>query len=289
MESLQREYERFGPWVAPIETGDDIPQQFLRYRSTIENALYAVKIPINVERRNVRKGMPLYHTVVAFTEDMICLMQRTKADVDLTEISYRQILYFQHVSNILVGEFVLGTVDQIYVLTFNPVEIGPVEKAIRIIRQKYLDKVAPIDLDSIDENRDSKSALYETLIAREFKSDDIKVIEYQPYMGLEDRAGETVDPETPAGEPVLQDSLFLANEHELVVINRTKEIKLPREADYGYRYTYIPRNHILGITLEPEETNELIYNLSFILKEGKVAFLVGHDFSITKLKSALNI
>ena len=151
MDALQREYERFGPWVVPIAGMQDIPQQFLRYQELIGEAVFAFKIPINVERRNVKPGMPLYHTVVVFREDVLLLLQRTGKDVHATEIPYQEIQYLQYVGNVLVGEMLLGTAEQIHVLNFNPVETAPVEKGIGIIRKSYLQEGTRLNIDVIDE------------------------------------------------------------------------------------------------------------------------------------------
>lgn len=289
MDALQREYERFGPWVTPIEVVEDIPQQFLRYQELIMEAAFAFKIPISVERRNVKQGMPLYHTVVAFREDMLVLLQRAGKDVHATEIPYREIQYLQHVSHVLVGEILLGTADQIHVLNFNPVEMEPVQKGIGIIRKNYLQEGTSLNLDAIDETQENNSLFYENLIAQQFKGDDVRVIQYQPPVGLTKNRGKALDPNVPAQEPVLQDSLFLTNGNELITINRKKETKHPEEADYGYRYTFIPVHNILAVMLEPDDTNDLLQNLSFVLKETKVVLLVGPEFSVQKLKSILKL
>ncbi len=289
MDAVQREYERFGPWVAPIEGEQDVPQQFLRYQELIAEAVFAFKIPINVERRNVKQGMPLYHTVVAFSKDVLLLLQRAGTDVHATEIPYREVQYLRHVSNVLVGEIVLGTAEQIHVLNFNPVEIEPVQKGISIIREKYLHEKTSLDLDAIEESQENNSLLYENLIAQQFRGDDVRTVEYQPPIGLKKNPGRTLDPNLPAQEPVLQDSLFLTNGTELIIINRRKEIRLPEEADYGYRYTFIPLHNIRDLTLEPDDSNALLQSLSFALKEAKVALLVGPEFSVRKLKAVLNI
>lgn len=289
MDVAQREYERFGPWVAPIGGVQDIPQQFLRYQEQISEAVFAFKIPINVERRNVKPGMPLYHTVVVFREDVLLLLERTGKDVHATEIPYQDIQYIQHVGNVLVGELLLGTAEQIHVLSFNPVEIGPVEKAIGIIRKNYLQEGASLNLDAIEESEKNNSLFYENLIAQEFRGEDLRIVEYQPPVGLKKNPGKALDPNVPAQEPVLQDSLFLTNGTELITINRKEETKLPERTDYGYRYTFVPAQNILGVTLEPDDTNDLLQNLSFILKDAKVGLVVGPEFSVQKLKAVLGI
>ncbi|MCA1755285.1 MAG: hypothetical protein LC641_11425 [Spirochaeta sp.] len=289
MDAIQREYERFGPWVTSIEDVQDIPQQFLRYQELILKAEFAFKIPYNVERRNVKPGMPLYHTVVAFSGAMIVLLQRTGKDVHATEIPYTEIEYIQHVGNVLIGEILLGTAEQIYVLNFNPVETEPVEKGIGIIRRNYLQERPPLNLETLDENQKINSLFYENLMAQQFKGQDVRVIEYQPPVGLKKNPGKALEPNLPAQQPILQDSIFLTNGNELISINRKDETKLPDKADYGYRYTFIPVHNILGVMLEPDDSNELLQYLSFILKETKVVMLVGPEFSAQKLKSVLNV
>lgn len=289
MDAVQREYERFGPWVSPIDTAEDVPQQFLRYQELITTAVFAFKIPINVERRNVKQGMPLYHTVVAFTAEQLVLLQRTGKEVHATEVPYKEIQYLQHVSNVLLGELLLGTAEQIHVLSFNPVEIEPVEKGIGIIRKNYLHEESRLDLSALDQTEENKSLLYENLIEQRFKGEHLKVIQYQPPVGLKKNPGKALEPNLPAQEPVLQDSLFLTNGAELIAINRKEETKGTKKADYGYRYTFIPAHKVLGIMLEPEKANDLLQTLTFVLNETQVVLLVGPEFSAQKLKDLLKL
>lgn len=279
MDVLQREYDRFGPWVTVIESVEDIPQQFLRARDQIMNADFAFRIPLNVERRNVRKGMALYTTVVSFTDAKVTFYERTKWDFDVTEISWREIMYLQYGRNLLIGELLLVTPGHLHLLTFNPVVTEPVEQGVRFIRNKYLREQPYLDLDTIQEDTAEKSTLYQSLITEDFVDEKIRQIAYQTQLELGPLSSQM---------DTLQDALFLAGSREVIVITRDKQEKSANDPDYGYRYTYIPCTNITGITCEPDDRTAAVQNLSFHLGNSKVVFPVGHDFPVQRLKTLLN-
>ncbi|WP_018527838.1 hypothetical protein [Alkalispirochaeta alkalica] len=280
MDILQKEYDQFGPWVLVIREEEDIPQQFLRVKDDIAAARYAIKIPINVERRNVRKGMPLYNTLLAFTEEEILLFQRTKYAVDKTVIPYGDLLYFQYGQNLLLGELLLATADHFDSVIFNPVEIEPLEEAVRIIRRNFVTATTEVDVNSLPENREEKSHFYESLVLADFQDEAVTPVEYQPYREYRSEGRRK--------KQVLQDTLFLAAARELVVINRDKPVKAEDDADYGYRYTHIPYDRITGITLDPDPGDESVLDLSVHFGESRVVFPVAPDFSPERLTALLD-
>ena len=290
MDKLKREYDRFGPWDVEIKEEDDIPQQFSDFTETIMNSVFSFKVPVNVERRNLKPGMPLYQTVTSLTEDAVIILRRAETEIDRQEIKYRDILYLQYTTDMLSGELIFTTVKQRYALDFNPAEQGPAEKALERIREKYCDQVPRVNFSDIQEHVVVQSFLYETLLAQEMEKEDLKLVAYQPSIKLKrKRAAKMRYWQIVSGEAGLQDSLYLTNGKELIVMSRVKDVKAEEKADYGYRYTYIPLNNIRSLILEHSETMDKIQELSIVMEDKRVVFRVDNTFSASLLKGALKI
>lgn len=290
MDKLKREYDRFGPWVLEIKDEVAIPQQFDDFTETILNGIFSFKVPVNVERRNLKPGMLLYQTVAVLTEDAVITLHYRLGAIDRREIRYDDILFLQCTTDMLSGELIFGTVKQRYILDFSSVEYGPVEKAIDLIREKYCDQVPKAKLGDIQEQVVVQSFLYETLLAHEMEKEDLKLVAYQPSLKLErKRAAKTRFWRIISGEIGLQDSLYLTNGKELIVMSRVKEVKAAEKADYGYRYTYIPLNNIRTLLLEPHETMERLQELSVVMEEKRLVFRVDDKFPADVLKRVLRI
>jgi hypothetical protein len=290
MDKIKREYDRFGPWDIEIKGEDDVPQQFSDFTETIMNGILSFKVPVNVERRNLKPGMPLYQTVTSLAEDDVIILRRAETEIDRQEIKYRDILYLQYTTDMLFGELIFATAKQRHVLDFNPAEDGPAEKALERIRKKYCDQVPRINLGDIQEHVVVQSFLYETLLAQEMEKEDLKLVAYQPSIKLKRKLTTKMRYwQIVSGEAGLQDSLYLSNGIELIVMSRVKDVKAEEKADYGYRYTYIPLNNIRSLLLETSETMDRLQELSIVLEDKRVVFRVDDTFSADNLKGTLKI
>lgn len=290
MDKLKREYDRFGPWDVEIKEEDDIPQQFIDFTETIMNGIFSFKVPVNVERRNLKPGMPLYQTVTSLTEDVVIILRRAGTEIDRQEIKYGDILYLQYTTDMLFGELIFGTSKQRYFLDFNPAQDGPADKALGRIREKYCDQVPRINFSDIQEDVVVQSFLYETLLAQEMEKEELKLVAYQPPIKLErKRTAKLKYWQIVSGEAGLQDSLYLTNGKELIVMSRVKDVKAVGRPDFGYRYTYIPLNNIRSLLLEPNETMEKLQELSIVMEDIRVVFRVENTFPAGVLKDALKI
>lgn len=290
MDKLKREYDRFGPWVAEIEVEDDVPQQFSDFTETILKSDFSFKVPIFEERRNLKPGMVLYETVVSLTGDLLIALRYNVDSIDRQEINLKELQYFQCSTAMLLGELRLGTAKQILSIQFNPVEQKPIEKLVNRIREQYCGPDLKINLNNIIEQDQAHSFLYEALLAKETKRENLKTVAYQPNIKLKRgivsmmRRWQVV-----SDDYGLQDSLFLTNGRELIVLSRVQDMKATHESNYGYRYTYIPLSNIRTLLLEPEENAEGIYNLSVVMENARVVFKVEESFPVDVFRDTLKI
>lgn len=290
MDNLKREYDRFGPWVAEIKEEIDIPPQFSDFKTNILKSDLSLKIPVFVDRRNLKPGMLLYSTVVCITGDLIVILHHGENSIDQQEISLKSLQYFQSTLAILLGELKLVTPQQTAAISYNPVDPEPVEKLMALIRQRYCDAKPSIDLDKIPEQEHDQSFLYEALLAKEMKKEQLKTVAYQPAMKLGKgyvsmmRRWQVV-----TEEYGLQDSLFLTNGTELIVLNRVQDMKAVQKSDYGYRYSYIPLKNIRTLLWEPDEVLQGIRDLSIVTEDSRLVFKVEEHFPVEPFRETLGI
>ena len=279
MTNLKKEFDQFGPWLTVIKELEDVPQQFMHLKDQILDSVFAFKVPIQVARRDLKIGMPLYEKVVVLTEDKVVIMTRHEEDrIEIEEMKQSDIVYLRYVDNLLDGKLIFGSAAGEQVVGFNTVSIDVVEQVVDIIRKTYIPGNKTIDFADITEPVDVQSFLFRNLLAAEMKKENVQAIEYQPFMELS--GNEDIQ---------LQDSLFVTNGKELIVMNRVKEVKTVDDADYGYRYTFVPVERIESLTLEPDQSISGLQELALVLDGARITFEVGSDFSVDLLNKVLKL
>lgn len=290
MSDIKKEYAEFGPWLVEIKAEDDIPQQFDHLKDQILGGIFSFKIPIAIDRRDLKPGMLMYNIVITLTDTKFMMFKFQDEAATVKEVEIKDIVYIQKVINLLTGELIVATSSEKLVIDFNPVGSHIVENAISIIRQKYVSDVEKVDLDAISEEVAVESFLYQSLLMREMIKERVKLISYQPFMELKrGRATNVKNRKDIYDEPVLQDSLFLTTAKELLVLTRVREVKEQKEADYGYKHTYIPLELISSISLEKDLEFEQLRDVKISVKDASITVTVGADFSIATLKELLKI
>lgn len=290
MKAIEKEYDMFGPWLTQIKEEDDIPQQYLHLKDQILGGLYAFKVPVNIEHRDAKIGMLLYNAVVTITDTKFRVFKYVEEAIDIKELEIKDIISIQYLENLLFGELIIVTASETVVVDFNPVSTDIVEKTVAILRGKYVSDVVRVDLDSINENVVVESHLYKSLIAHEMTKENVKLVEYQPFVELEKGRATNVEKRKESfHDPVLQESLFMTNGRELAVLSRVKEVKDEQEVDYGYKYTYMPLELIRSITVEQDLEFQHLQDLKIAVGDGVVSFKVGGGFSVSLLKERLKI
>jgi len=290
MDKLQREYDRFGPWVAEIKVEDDVPRQFVEFADPILKSDFSFKVPVAAERRDLKPGMVLYETVVSVTGDRLLILHLRESSIDRREVDLKSLQYIQCNKAMLFGELLMVSAGQSSSITFNVVEPEPIEKLERHIRAQYCDHVPKVNLDDILGQEHTQSFLYETLLAQEAKKENLKIVAYQPSIQLKAEhipllQRWKVVPE----ELVLKDTLFLTNGSELIVMSRMQDVKRVRQSDYGYRHTYIPLGNVRTTLLEPNEKAKGVLAFSVVMENSRVVFTVDESFPVDVFRRTLKI
>ena len=72
------EYDAFGPWILPVERGDDVPPLFRPYVD-LDGARLVMKIPRSLDRRDARVDMDLYDRLVVVRTEGLEVLVRAPA------------------------------------------------------------------------------------------------------------------------------------------------------------------------------------------------------------------
>jgi len=288
MDKLQQEFNAFGPWIVEIEKESEIPPQFKKAAATILEANFSFKIPRDIERRDLKAGMPLYNQVIGIYDTDLKIFTRTKSAFELEVVEYSKIQYIQIIRDLLYGELMILADDEEYSFHFNPVSYDIVEKVVTILRKNYYTKGNVIDLDQIVEHEHVETPIFRNLLAQELKTEAVKMIEYHPFIELErQKVSKLAYLKDMFGKPVLQDSLFLTNGKELIILSRVKEIKRERETDYGYKRTFIPLTYIQSVTVSDDAVIGNLKNLELHIGQSIFTIKLEKDRDISEFMKLL--
>jgi hypothetical protein len=286
------EYDAFGPWLTVIKKYEDIPPQFVKEQETILNSIYCFKVPRNIERRNVRPKVLLYKAVLALFDTKVVIFRREeKSCLQRFEMPYDDILYIQNKNDLLMSTLILAGRDGIQELNYAPIPEEIMEKTIRIIREKCIDRSKKFDISAIPEHIVVESQLFRNLLKEEVNEDkEIKLIEYQPFLELVRSAPTAKDRiKDLYSKPVLQDCMFLTNGKELIIINRNKEVKGKKDPDYSYKHTYTSLDLITDLKFKNEPELKNLQTLTIVLGSSKITLKVSIEVTLKALASVISL
>lgn len=118
--ALAEEYERFGPWIDEVRSESEVPRLFREHGVDLDRATLVLKVPRNIQRRDVTPGMDLYdHLLVLGTDRLTVLSRRAGAGpasartggVGVLDVPVEQIAAVHDVVNLLDGRLTVHTTD----------------------------------------------------------------------------------------------------------------------------------------------------------------------------------
>jgi hypothetical protein len=102
-----REYDAFGPWIFEIKDERDAPKRFRAACGRQYGARFLLKVPRNVERRDVRPGMDLYDAVLAVHDHGASLMRLTDESVVTQDLVWSDIAFLESYRDLLYSRLTL--------------------------------------------------------------------------------------------------------------------------------------------------------------------------------------
>jgi hypothetical protein len=243
------EYDRFGPWVYEINDKEDIPRLFAPYCLEIDNALLLLKIPRNIERRNANPKMDLYDYLLGVYDTYLSILKRNSESVEVVNIKFEDIIAMRNSKDLLIGIITFYLPEKIISINYNGVSSDLMQKLLKIIREKCTGSNnfisdGPSDYNYIEGIDDLFINLLNSLANGE---DQFKAVAIQPLIkAIPTKAGmigKIKELLNIFRENLLQNTMYLTNEKELLIITRGKAFRRGK-SPLSYDFTYIPFNRI---------------------------------------------
>lgn len=265
------EYDMFGPWIFEIKKPEDIPAHFEKYVKLNTNIIYAIKIPKNKDRRDLKPGMELYDKILLFSDNYLQFVKKDDESVKSYRLEYSQILSIQNTKNQLKGKLILYTKDHLEKIDYNVVSSDKIDLLIDIIRKGINKDPRTVNLPTQNEKNIALSYFYKNVLEKLKKKESIEILEYQPDSILE-RLSTNIfyKLKDKFYGNALHGKLFLTNNQELIIINTVDELKGYKKKGYKYIITYIPFNCIQKIELINDDIYRDINNMNIIMSNNRV-------------------
>jgi hypothetical protein len=137
MGALEREAERFGPWVVELSDEDLPPRLFAPYLPAGDRPLLAVKIPRRIDQRRARPGMDLYDYVVVIHEEEMVVLRRVDTAVHVERWSITDLQELRVSRALLRGNLRLGLPGRRYDLPYNTISDALMRRIVDHLRARY--------------------------------------------------------------------------------------------------------------------------------------------------------
>ncbi|WP_062201417.1 hypothetical protein [Demequina salsinemoris] len=82
------EWARFGPWIDPVETPEDVPRLFRDHPLDLDAARLVLKVPRDIAHRDAKPGMDLYDHLVVVNDDAVTVLTRRGAEGGHADITH---------------------------------------------------------------------------------------------------------------------------------------------------------------------------------------------------------
>jgi hypothetical protein len=280
-DTLQQEYDRFGPWALEISDEDPLPALFAPFLTRPEAPLLCVKVPRHIERRDARPGMDLYDYVVALYEEDIVVLRRVGREVRSETCRYQDVRSIRVGHCLLRGDIHLGLADGRSVeLAYNTVAEAIMLRLVELVRERYRREPThtPGDVDP-EVPEGSLSFYFDRLLGRLrhpgsrlhlLASQGTKLVGARSMGRLRRLVYRVADKR-------LLESLHLSDGRELTIIDRGQRYAYRWEAvEYAVETTYLPVAGISGAEWRTDARNDAT-DLKLRTGEGEDRFAFAAD------------
>lgn len=270
-----KEYAAFGPWVYEINEEHEIPPVFKKHFKQENDHDILFKIPINMERRNLKPGMHMYDYVIGTYSDYVFIMQRNGNDVISKKVYYSEIAAIENSIDILRGNLVIYLNSELYCIVYNAVSKDIIDKLVEVVRRNM--EETEIDLSDFNESLSdyNPSIGFNNIYASLSQNiENIRFIAYQHKKRIKYKTEKFLDRVTSfILLPELTEFMILATSNDLILISCGKNINFRNFPVHKRSYLFIPFKSITSITVDRDDSYKdvLKYNIiagnnSFIVK-----------------------
>ena len=276
IDRLEKEYREFGPWILEIKSQEDVPDLFRRQYTFDSSVVCALKIPVPMDRRQAKKGMDFYRSVISFNRDEIQILEKSWTEINIKKISYINIRALKNMIDLLEAELTIYTEEENYSVRYSSVSEDIINNVIAIIRGRYLQNSESCRIMT-EYKGEITDQLFRNLINISGEKEHLIPVNFQKSVPARKENMKLKDYIMLNYRFELQSYIFMRTEKELVAVNRNKGIRKKREVDYSYNYTFIPFSNIESVEFIPDPEFKEIYILN--IKPGKALSL---SFPVSK-------
>lgn len=242
------EFDSFGPWIIVINGRHTLPPLFKSYQEELNNSIFTFKVPRKIERRKANPHMHLYNMVVGVLPDHLLILTREDEKITEKRIALSDIRYITQSECLLNGDLLLDTPEGKTVINYNTVSGDIITTFVELIRNLIKIPQAEFIVNEIDIQFKANDILFENLFnGLKKKEAEIRLIAYQPsfYVQVIPSFWHTLKHFTRKASR-LSSTMFICNNKELIVINRSTKVEDVFDSVYGYAFTYIPLANIIS-------------------------------------------
>ncbi|MBN1646816.1 MAG: hypothetical protein JW874_02170 [Spirochaetales bacterium] len=266
-----QEYNAFGPWVYELNAEHHLPPQFEGHIVDADSALMIIKIPVHMERRDLRPGMLMYDQLVCVYNDRLYYAQYRGHRIESRTVGFDDIIALENSVSLLAGKFTVFTGSGTFSFEYNTVSLPVISRLAGLIRERVPRKEVSL-LNSGPVREEDLDFFFQGQWHKLQNSEDgFSLLAWQPGMALSYcRRNLFMQLKETFTRPVLVPSLHLFSSTELLVITRLKPVLKRSDDSNGYRLIFIPLCRIDGIDVRDSEEYSGVQG--FIIHAGRHSF-----------------
>ncbi|GLY18792.1 hypothetical protein Kisp01_58060 [Kineosporia sp. NBRC 101677] len=251
----EQEYVEFGPWVTEVRTFEEIPRLFRSAGIDPREQRLVLKVPRDIERRNVGPGMHLYDYLVVLGFAELTVLQRSGERFQTRSIPIDQIAAVQDSVRLLDGRLTVHALDGSNVqVAYNGSATDTVRKLVDQIRETYAPR--PQAMTAVPQQAIPALGRGDVGLATEVR----RLMQAEPQLRVLHAApGVTVTPASAVErfyrrlQPLtLHPLVALQDEREIQVIHR-RDWCTPAGDEISLARTLVPRSRITQVMGRPWE------------------------------------
>jgi hypothetical protein len=239
-----REYDAFGPWVYEINAERDAPKRFRAACASHYDARFLLKVPRNVERRDVRPGMDLYDAVLAVHDHGASLMRLTDERVVTQDLVWGEVAALESYKDLLYSRLTLMLRDGgAFALEYSSVSSALMRKVTDFVRSQWTrDREAPRAFGP-----DPVVAIADLVFQNEL--DAKRRSGPQPVAPIHAEPANRYCRDAANRRRLSTGVMFLDAPGELIIVNRNEPTRRFLEARYAVNCVFVPYAGLTSFSL----------------------------------------
>lgn len=290
MNSAEREYHRFGPWLLEIKAEIDLPRQYNDKKTLILSADFIFKVPVNRDRIQMRPGMLLYDYVVSIFADRVVIFNIVNDCLKESVILFKDIQYIIQGGELLRNYIQVVTNEKSYTINYHSVSHEITSKAMSMIRKGILYSAPKINIQLVQDVKLYQLSLFKYLKSKKVIDETVKIVAYQTAKKVKLKCSEKrAKIINIFKRNKLHEILVVVNDKELIVVSSDIDHKKKETVDYSYRHIFISIEKMIDIKIRGNKIYDGVNDLTIIIGETSVSLEITEDFPSCKVRSLLDV